>query len=335
MTSQIRQAAILCGGLGSRLGELTRSTPKPLLPVCGRPFLSILIDELVSQGIGEILLLAAFENAQIRDFAEQACRETPGLAIKVAVEPDRAGTGGALWHARDFLQDRFYLLNGDSWLDAPITELAERLNASPEFLGALSLRSVPDRSRFGAITLNDQIISEFGGSQGLTGPGLINAGVYLFRRDIVNHLPADGSLENDVLPHLAQAGLLTGVEAGAHAYFIDIGVLQDFDRAQTEIREHRHRPTLLIDPTCNMVADWVSQTRELRWRIFFTRGSASPLPPGVTGTVDETELRTGRFDARWPVKMDNSVIVSDDETLARTAAAAGFRILPSRTPPQF
>lgn len=335
MTSQIRQAAILCGGLGSRLGELTRSTPKPLLPVCNRPFLSILIDELVSQGIREILLLAAFENAQVRNFAEQACRETPGLDITVAVEPARAGTGGALWHARDFLQDRFYLLNGDSWLDAPITKLAERLNASPEFLGALSLRSVPDRSRYGAIILNGQIINEFGGGQGLTGPGLINAGVYLFRRDIVDHLSADSSLENDVLPNLAQAGILTGVEAGAHAYFIDIGIPHDFERAQTEIREHRHRPTLLIDPTCNMIVDWISQARELGWRIFFTGSSESPLPPGITGRIGETELLAGRLDARWPVKMDSSVVVSDDKTLARTAAAAGFRILPLQAPPQF
>ncbi|MBL3596818.1 NTP transferase domain-containing protein, partial [Rhodovulum sulfidophilum] len=107
-----RQAAILCGGLGTRLGPLTAQCPKPLLPVGDTPFLSVLIAELARQGIERVLLLAAFEADRIEDFA----RDLPGrlprpVGIEVAREARPAGTSGALWQARDRLEDRFMMLD--------------------------------------------------------------------------------------------------------------------------------------------------------------------------------------------------------------------------------
>src|SRR4029077_10957058 len=100
----IEQAAILCGGLGTRLGALTAATPKPLLPVGERPFLDILLGELGQAGVTRILLLAGFMAKRMADYAA-ATRVTRrfGLAVDVAAEPYPAGTGGALWHARDRL----------------------------------------------------------------------------------------------------------------------------------------------------------------------------------------------------------------------------------------
>src|SRR5580704_10890651 len=98
----IRQAAILCGGLGTRLGELTRATPKPLLPIGNAPFLDVVLFELARHGVRRVLLLAGFAGEQVRDYA----RSTPladrfGLEIEVVVETEPAGTGGAVWQARD------------------------------------------------------------------------------------------------------------------------------------------------------------------------------------------------------------------------------------------
>src|SRR4051812_9510055 len=112
----IEQCAILCGGLGTRLGELTRATPKPLLPIADRPFLDILIGELGRQGFREVLLLAGAGADQIRQYAANSpVAARFGMGVDVAVDPAPAGTGGALWHARDLLAPSFYLLNGDSW----------------------------------------------------------------------------------------------------------------------------------------------------------------------------------------------------------------------------
>ncbi len=110
----MRQAVILCGGLGTRLGPLTVRTPKPLLQVGAAPFLDVLLFELGRHGFRRILLLACFEAEQLVAYA----RSTPfkaqfDLEIEVAIEPQPAGTGGALWGARDWLDDDFLLINGD------------------------------------------------------------------------------------------------------------------------------------------------------------------------------------------------------------------------------
>lgn len=331
----IHQAAILCGGLGSRLGELTRSTPKPLLPVGNRPFLAILIDELVCQGVRDILLLAAFENAQIREFAEKMQSCTPGVHVQVAIEPDRAGTGGALWHARSLLQEHFYLLNGDSWLDAPIQDLPVALGSAPDLIGALSLRSVPDRSRYGSIAVEGSLVTEFGGATGRSGPGLINAGVYLFRREIVDHLPQNGSLEGETLPMLARQRRLAGIEQ--NAYFIDIGVPTDFSRAQTEVPLQRQRPALLIDPAAPFLNEWVAGARQRRWRVF---ALASLHPACQSGDFDATIVDPADLwgadllNDRWPVQPNSGIVVANI-TNPPTRRTAGYKILSVSMPPQF
>src|SRR6266478_142757 len=112
----VRQAAILCGGVGSRLGALTVETPKPLLPVGGTPFLDVLLFELGRHGIKQVLLLAGFAAQRILDYAvSTSLKSRFDLEIGVSVEPQRAGTGGALWLARDRVYDQCILINGDSW----------------------------------------------------------------------------------------------------------------------------------------------------------------------------------------------------------------------------
>src|ERR1700740_389246 len=109
----IRQAAILCGGLGTRLGALTANTPKPLLKAGDQPFLDVLLFELGRQGVRKILLLAGFAADQISAYAAATpMKERFGLQVEVSIEAERAGTGGALWHARDKLDPTFFMLNG-------------------------------------------------------------------------------------------------------------------------------------------------------------------------------------------------------------------------------
>src|SRR5947199_3481177 len=111
----IRQAVILCGGRGTRLGALTAEMPKPLLPVDGAPFLDLLLFELGRHGIRRVLLLAGFAAGHIAGYAAATPVKTRfGLGLEVTVEPEPAGTGGALHRVFDRLDDRFLVLNGDS-----------------------------------------------------------------------------------------------------------------------------------------------------------------------------------------------------------------------------
>ncbi|MGY3468800.1 NDP-sugar pyrophosphorylase family protein [Bradyrhizobium sp. LM6.11] len=121
----LRQAAILVGGLGTRLGERTRLVPKPLLEVGGGPFLGYLLDELTRYpSIEEIVLLAGHRADAVVDAYHG--KRWRGATVTVVCEPAPCGTGGALKHAAAVLQDRFFLLNGDSWFDFNLLDLAVR-----------------------------------------------------------------------------------------------------------------------------------------------------------------------------------------------------------------
>jgi D,D-heptose 1,7-bisphosphate phosphatase len=242
----ILQAAILCGGLGSRLGELAAKTPKPLLRVDGVPFLDVLLFELGRHGVKRVLLLAGFAAHRIIDYASSTPMKVRfGLDIEVSIEPQRAGTGGAVWYARDRLEDWFFLLNGDSWFDINLLELSYRVIGEAPVTGAIAVRALQDASRYGVVELDQDRITRFRARPERPGNGLVSGGVYFFRRTLVDALGPCCSLEEDVLPRLASNEQLLGVPFGN--YFIDIGVPQSLFRAQDEIPLRRRRAAVFLD----------------------------------------------------------------------------------------
>lgn len=251
----VKQAAVLVGGLGSRLGSLTATTPKPLLPCGDRPFLAWLLRELVRFGVTDFLLLTGHLSEQVAAAASSIEASLPREArITISQEPFRAGTGGAVFHARDQLHDRFLLCNGNSLLDCNLANLlAAAARDDAGVTGRMLLRDLPDASRFGVVRLEGDRIVGFRDrpAPGTTTPGqvgaggVINAGIYLFNRRLLEALAPDCSLETDVMPRLAAAGALRGTVADG--YFRDIGVPDDFARAQTEIPALLHRRALFLD----------------------------------------------------------------------------------------
>jgi D-glycero-D-manno-heptose 1,7-bisphosphate phosphatase len=239
------QAVILCGGLGTRLGRLTADTPKPLLEVGGAPFLDVLLFEIGRHGVRDVLLLAGFAHEKIERYAQS----TPvarrfGLNVKVAVEPSPAGTGGALRLAQPMLAQDFLLLNGDTWFDVNLLDLAPADGGEP-WLVSMCLRSVPDVSRYGRVaTSGARVVSIVEKPPG-GGPGAINGGVWRVKRDIAPFLASHCSLETDVLPELVRRSLVVG--RPHERYFIDIGVPEALERAQTEVPVRRQRPAAFLD----------------------------------------------------------------------------------------
>ncbi|MGX9961867.1 HAD-IIIA family hydrolase [Roseomonas sp. F4] len=256
-----RQAAILVGGRGTRLGALTDAIPKPMVEVAGRPFLDWLVEEVARFGIPRITLMAGYLGHTIRDrYDGQMVR---GSRVEVVVEPEPLGTGGGLRLFAGRLEDEFLLLNGDTRFDVNLLDLP--LHAG-DALATLALRRTAPGARYGTVEVSDEgRISGFAArSPERTGP--INGGIYWLRKPILDHIgPGAVSLESDVFPKLAQAGMLRGgLYDGA---FIDIGIPEDLAAAQTVIPAMAHRRALFLDRDGVLIEDtgWPHDPAQVRW----------------------------------------------------------------------
>ena len=216
---------VLAGGLGTRLRGVVDDVPKPLAPVAGRPFLHWLLEGFARQGLARAVLATGFRAEAIRASLGESFA---GLEIVHAPEQEPLGTGGAILKALSLCRgERVFAANGDSWIGVDLARLAA---AAPEADLVLAVRPVADRARYGSVRVEgDSLIGmeEKGGE----GPGLVNAGVYLLRRDLAARraMPASFSFKRELLA--APGGLDVRVFA-TEAPFIDIGTPEDFAAAQ-------------------------------------------------------------------------------------------------------
>ena len=111
----IKQAVIVCGGLGSRLGIITKKTPKPLIKVNGKTVIEHIIKNLSRFGISEVLLLCGYKNILFKKKFHN--KSFFGIKIKCIIEKKLLGTSGALLNAKKYLKNFFLYCNGDTFFD--------------------------------------------------------------------------------------------------------------------------------------------------------------------------------------------------------------------------
>jgi len=230
------KAVILAGGYGKRLKPYTENVPKPLLPVAGRSILEWQIRWLKHYGFEEILICAGYLKEKLVNEVGSGVKY--GVRVGYVVEDEPLGTGGALKNAEHILRndESFLLINGDILTDLDPNELLEDLEGI--YLGAIALVQLP--SPYGIVKFDEKTrkVISF-----VEKPRLmdywINAGVYVFKREVFNYLPERGDIEKTALPRLADDGKLKA-HLFENAFWMSIDSHKDLEEASKII------PTLSI-----------------------------------------------------------------------------------------
>ena len=216
------QALVLAGGEGTRLRPLTYTTPKPVMPLAGRPFLSYMLDWLESHGVEEVVLSCGFLSDGVKRILGDIYQ---GMRLRYVIEQEPLGTGGPVRLALDegLLAERLLVLNGDCLTDIDLTEEI----AQHERTGAkatLALTAVDDVSGYGVVPTDQEgrVEAFLEKAEGEVPTNRINAGAYVIEREVVEGIEPGRavSFEHEVFPALVGQGLYGYLAAG---YWIDIG----------------------------------------------------------------------------------------------------------------
>lgn len=201
------QAVILAAGRGTRMGPLTETMPKPMLPVADRPLVGHVADAAVAAGTEELVITIGFGGDSVRDHFGTSYA---GVPIRYAEQPTQRGTADALAAAADLIDGDFAVLNGDS-LYQP-ADLERLFDGAPQ-IGA---HRVDTPSDYGVLVTDDGVVTEVNEKPPDPKSNLVNAGAYAFPEEVVELLDVDeserGELElTDVLDRLVARGELETV----------------------------------------------------------------------------------------------------------------------------
>ncbi len=235
----LKEAVILAGGFGTRLQSVVSDVPKPMAPVNDEPFLNYIFDYLKFYGIEHVVLSTGYLAEKISGYYKD---EYKGIKVSYTKEEIPLGTGGGIRLALEKCRTTEVLvLNGDSFFDVDVNAHDEN-HVSSQADCTLALRKVTNAARYGTIKLEQSAIKEFKEKDNVEQPGLINGGVYIINRELFLSKTKAGeafSIEKDFFERRINELKLVGFEY--NGYFIDIGIPEDYKKAQTDFLDFKYK----------------------------------------------------------------------------------------------
>lgn len=229
----IKESIILAGGLGTRLRSEVANLPKCMAPVAGKPFIHWVITNLVAQQVQRIIFSVGYMHQVVQDYVSNTY---PNLSFFFSVEDKPLGTGGAILHALPLCTEpNVLVVNGDTLFEINNNDLYN-LHTGTDAACTLALKPMQHFDRYGAVSINsEQQIISFEEKKMMEN-GLINGGVYYLNKKIFceQQLPTHFSFEKDFLQaKVQQLKMMAIINDG---YFIDIGIPDDFKKANQQIQ---------------------------------------------------------------------------------------------------
>lgn len=235
----LQTAIILAGGFGTRLKSVVADLPKPMAPVCGKPFLDFQFNYLNFFGLKEVIVSTGHLGEKIKSHYGDSFKN---LKLSYSHETTPLGTGGGIRLAMEKAEGKHILvLNGDSFFDVDLNKFFNQ-HASFHSDCSLALREVDNAARYGTIKLGDMgVVKAFREKTNEEAPGTINGGVYIIKKEIfLNKTEANipFSIEKDFYEQRINELNIFGFTH--NGYFIDIGIPEDYARAQHEFKEFKY-----------------------------------------------------------------------------------------------
>jgi len=222
------KAVVLAAGLGKRLATITVDKPKVLVKIGGKTLIEHNLAKLRNLGVSRIALVIGYKGEMVREIV--------GGTVAYYEQKERLGTAHAFLQARDFIDESSFLgMNGDMFFTDPLTDF---LKMKPP---AIAVYRVEDSSRFGRFEIRDGRVVSVKEKAGQAVPGFINAGVYLFPREIFNYIDRTSlsSRKEYEVTDTIQMMIDDGLSFAAYelrGFWKDIAVISDIDEAQETIK---------------------------------------------------------------------------------------------------
>lgn len=223
---------LMAGGLGTRLGELTKTTPKPMLHVGSKPILETIIENFAKYGYVNFILSVNYLSHVIEEYFGDGSRL--GVSIVYIHEQKRMGTAGALSFIRDQLTEPFFVMNGDLLTNVNFDHF-HNYHLAQNALGTMGVREYGFQVPYGVVNINNGKISSI--VEKPTYKFFVSAGIYMLSPEALSIVP-----ENDFfdMPSLFEAIIAKEANAASfpiHEYWLDIGRVNDYEQANNEYHE--------------------------------------------------------------------------------------------------
>ncbi len=229
------EAIILAGGMGTRLRDVIADLPKPMAPVNGIPFLSYIFQWLKKYSVEKAILSVGYKHESIMEYFGDSYL---GIAVEYVIEDKPLGTGGAVKYALQRTAGKdILIINGDTYFPIDLNRFY-RLHIKYNHSFSIALKRMENCDRYGSVECRGNTIVKFNEKK-FRIDCLINGGIYLINRTFIDgkDLPEVFSLEKDLMEIEAGKSVLKGMEF--NELFIDIGIPEDYKRAQTLLKNIR------------------------------------------------------------------------------------------------
>ncbi len=237
------EAIVLAGGFGTRLRPCVDDLPKPLAPINGRPFLAYLLDYLYVNGVHRAIISTGYMSEKIEEAFGNRYR---GMTVEYCREDTPLGTGGAIKKALGMCRGEYAaVINGDTFYDVNLSEM-QKIHAASDCPITLAAKKLSNAERSGFLEVENGKLGGFT-EKGVSGEGLINGGIYFIDKNALDGISDEKfSFEKQVLEKL----LMPVRVYESEAYFIDIGIPEEFARANAEsgmLKSRRKRKAVFLD----------------------------------------------------------------------------------------